>query len=371
MLERFHVPESEAVRLRADDVRVATEAIFDRMGLSQAAAARCADVLVYADLKGIDTHGISNMLRLYVDGYQTGETNPRPQPRIVRESPAVATMDGDGGLGLHIGPLAMELAIEKAKLHGMGAVTVRNAGHVGAAGYHAAMALEHDMVGVCMAGGGGGALLPTFGAEPRFGTNPIAWAAPARNEPPFIFDIAMTQVAGNKIRLLQRMGANVAPGWLADWDGSPIMTESPPPAEDLHGEGRHWYMLPAGGTRENSSHKGYGFACVVAIMGATLAGARTNVNLAGSGHYFGAYRIDAFTDADAFKDDMDTFLRGLRETPPAPGHDRVYYAGLPEHEEELVRLEQGIPYHPEVIEWLNSICAELELDFEFLQGAAD
>ena len=365
MLERFHVPDSEAVRLRADDVRAATEAIFDKMGLSQADAARSADVLVYADLKGIDTHGISNMLRMYVQGYQTGETNPRPQPRIVREAPAVATMDGDGGLGLHIGPLAMELAIEKAKSHGMGAVAVRNAGHVGAAGYHAAMALEHDMIGVCMAGGGGAALLPTFGAEPRFGTNPISWAAPAKDEAPFIFDIALTQVAGNKIRLLQRMGVNAAPGWLADWEGTPIMVESSPPAEDIRAEGRHWYMLPAGGTRENSSHKGYGFACVVAIMGATLAGAQTNANLAGSGHYFGAYRIDAFTDADGFKEDMDSFLRGLRETPPAPGHERVYYAGLPEYEEELERREKGIPYHPEVVEWLNSICGELELDFEF------
>ena len=122
MLERFHVSESEAVRLGADDVRAVTEAIFDRMGLSQADAARSADVLVYADLKGIDTHGISNMLRMYVQGYQTGETNPRPQPRIVREAPAVATMDGDGGLGLHIGPLAMELAIEKSEIarHGRG-----------------------------------------------------------------------------------------------------------------------------------------------------------------------------------------------------------------------------------------------------------
>ena len=365
MLERFHVPESEEVRLGADDVRAVTAAIFEKMGLSQADAARSAEILLYADLKGIDTHGISNMLRMYVHGYQTGQTNPRPQPRVVRESPAVATLDCDDGLGLHVGAYAMDLAIEKAKSHGMGAVAARNIGHVGAAGYHAAMALEHDMIGVCMAGGGGAALMPTFGAEPRFGTNPIAWAVPARQEPPFIFDIATTQVAGNKIRLLQRMGVDAAPGWLAEWDGTPILTESSPPREDLHAETRHWFMLPIGGTRENSSHKGYGFACVVAIMGATLAGSETNAHLAGGGCYFGAYRIDAFTDVDSFKDDIDTFLRGLRETPPAPGHDRVYYAGLPEYEEELERREKGIPYHPEVVDWLNSISAELELDFRF------
>ena len=365
MLDRFHIPDSEAVRVDGERARSATQAIFQKMGLSPADAARSADVLIYADLRGIDTHGISNMLRAYVDAYQTGQTNPRARPKVVRESPAVATMDGDGGLGLHTGPVAMELAMEKAEAHGMGAVAMYNGGHVGAAGYHAAMAIERDMIGVCMAGGGGQALLPTFGAKPRFGTNPIAWAAPAKNEPPFIFDIATTQVAGNKIRILQRMGLQAAPGWLADWDGSPIMEESTPPVEEFPGRGVHWYMLPAGGTRENGSHKGYGFACVVAIMGATLSGAQLNGGLAGSGAYFAAYRIDAFTDPDRFKEDMDTFLRGLRNTPPAPGHERVYYAGLPEHEAELERREKGIPYHPEVIDWLNSICAELELDYVF------
>ena len=365
MLERFHVPESQAVRVEEERARAATQAIFQKMGLSTADASRSADVLIYADRRGIDTHGISNMLRAYVDGYQRGEINPRPKPEIVRESPAVATMDGDRGLGLHVGPVAMQLAIAKAGTQGIGAVALRNAGHVGAAGYHAAMALEHDMIGVCMSGGGGDTMLPTFGAEPRLATNPIAWAAPAANEPPFIFDVATTQVAGNKIHLLQRMGVNVAPAWLADEHGKPVMQEAPPPQEDFSGRARTWYMLPAGGTRESGSHKGYGLACVVAIMGATLAGAQMNGSLAGMGHYFAAYRIDAFTEPDRFKQDVDAFLRGLRNTPPAPDCERVYYAGLPEHEEELERIEKGIPYHPEVIDWLNSICAELELDFQF------
>lgn len=140
MLERFHVPESEEVRLEADDVRAVTAAIFEKMGLSRADADCSAEVLLYADLKGIDTHGISNMLRMYVDGYQTGDINPRPQTRIVRESPTAATLDGDDGIGLHVGAYAMGLAIDKAKSHGMGAVSARNIGHVGAAGYHAAMA---------------------------------------------------------------------------------------------------------------------------------------------------------------------------------------------------------------------------------------
>ncbi|MEX0762790.1 MAG: Ldh family oxidoreductase [Dehalococcoidia bacterium] len=364
MLERFHVPDDQAVFVKQERARAATEAIFKKMGLSDDDAELSADVLMYADLHGIDTHGVSNMLRMYVKGYQEGSINPRPNVKVARESTVAATLDGDAGLGLHVAPHAMDMAIDKAKEHGVGVVTVRNAGHLGAAGYHATRALKHDMIGVCMTGGGGFAMLPTFGAEPRFGTNPIAWAAPARNQPHFIFDAATTQVAGNKIRLLQRMNVPIAPGWLANDDGSPILEEAPVPDDDIRGENRHWYMLPFGGTRENGSHKGYGFACIVDIMCCTLSGTGPGFISNKSGHYFAAYSIDAFTDVDTFKDDMDAFLGGLAATKPAPGHERVFYPGLPEHEEYQKRSTKGIPYHPEVVDWFNSISAELELDLQ-------
>lgn len=364
MLERFHVSEDEAIRVPEPRARAATEAIFRKMGLTGEDAWLSADVLMHADLLGVDTHGVSNMLRQYVKGYNEGALNPRPNMKIERESAVTATWDADRGNGLHTAPKAMEDAIQRAEKYGAGVTVMKNSGHLGAAGYHALMALKHDMIGVCMTGGGGSAMLPTYGAEPRFGTNPIAWAAPARKQPPFLFDAATTQVAGNKIRILQRMNRPAYPGWLAGSDGTPIMNEEAVPEIDIRGEGRQWHMLPFGGTRENGSHKGYGFACIVDIMCCTLTGVGPGFISKRSGHYFAAYRIDSFTDVDKFKDDMDAFLSGLASTKPAPGHDRVYYPGLPEAEEKEDRLKRGIPYHPEVIEWFESISAELELGLD-------
>ena len=365
MLKQFHVPESEAIRVEEPKMRKATEDVFLKMGLSDEDAKLSADVLMYADIHGVDTHGVSNMLRAYVDGYKNGVHNPDPHMRIVSQKGAVARLDADRGLGLHTAPKSMNMAIDYARQFGIGSVSLMNAGHLGAAGYHALMAVEHDMIGVCFTGGGGFAMLPTFGAEPRFGTNPIAWAAPAKSQPPFIFDAATTQVAGNKIRLLQRMNQTVAPGWLAAADGSPIMTELPVPEEDLRGEERHWYMLPLGGTRENGSHKGYGIACIVDIMCCSLSGIGPGFISGKSGHFFMAFDIAAFYDADKFKQDMDAFLGGLAATKPMPGEERVFFPGLPEAEEKAERLEKGIPYHPEVIDWFHQIGKELELDFPF------
>ena len=362
MLERFHVPDDEAVRVMPDVMRDATFTIFSKMGLQDEDAELATDVLIYADLNGVDTHGVSNMLRMYVQGYQSQNINPRPNMRVMRETNVTAAYDGDGGLGLHQAPRVMDDVIEQAREHGMAAATLTNSGHLGAAGYHAVRAVEHDMIGVCMTGGGGFAMLPTFGAEPRFGTNPLAWAVPANVQPYFIFDAATTQVAGNKIRLLQRLNVPILPGWLARDDGSPIMEEEPVPEEDIRGESRHWYMLPFGGTRENGSHKGYALACIVDIMTSTLSGNGPGFITNSGGHFFQAFRIDAFTDPEKFKDDMDGFLGGLRDTPPAPGHERVVYPGLLESEARDDRSTNGIPYHPEVLEWFDSISGELELE---------
>lgn len=353
MLERFKVPEADRVYVEQARMRSATEAILRKVGLDEDGARVTADVLITNDLRGVETHGVSNLLRGYVQRYLDGEQNPRPNMKVVRETSTTATLDGDRGLGVHIGPAAMGMAIEKADRHGMGAVTVFNSGHLGGCGYHAMLAAERDMIGMCMTGGGGTRVLPTFGAEPRFGTHPIAWAAPARKQAPFLFDVATTQIAGNKIGLAKRVGANLLPGWIARPDGTPIMEETPVP--------ERYYMLPFGGTRENGSHKGYGFAAVVDIMCCTLSGVGPGFISKKAGHFFAAYKIEAFTDVDKFKDDMDAFLEGLANTPPAPGHDRVPYPGLSEGEETAQRLRDGIPYHREVIDWFRSIGAELDI----------
>ena len=277
--------------------------------------------------------------------------------QVLRDARAVAVVDSDGGLGLTIGPQAMEIAIEKARQCGVGTVVATNGGHFGAAAYHAQLALRHDMIGVAMTVGGL-AVAPTFGAEARVGLNPLAVAAPAGAEAPFIFDAAMSGVAGNKIRLAERLGQKLLPGWVAEADGTPVMEERLTPPDFL--------MLPLGGTREIGSHKGYGLASMIDILGGVLSGAGPAfLRAAGSGHHFTVYDVSAFRDVDEFKAEMDAYLRALRETPPAPGHDRVLYAGLEEHEEEIERRERGIPYHPDVIAWFRQTGSELGLRDHF------
>jgi LDH2 family malate/lactate/ureidoglycolate dehydrogenase len=357
MLERFKVPEADRVYVSEDKIRAATNAIFLKMGLDEEGARVSTDVLIMNDLRGVETHGVSNMLRSYVAGYGSGALNPTPDIKTLRESSTTATWDGDRGLGAHIGPIAMQLAMDKAEKHGQGAVSVTNTGHLAGAGYHAAMAAEQDMIGMAMTGRGGVQAVPTFGAEPRFGTNPIAYAVPARKMPPFLFDVATTQVAGNKIRLARRVGAGLIPNWVAGPDGTVIDKET-------DGIPDEYFMLPFGGTRENGSHKGYAFAAVVDVMTGQLSGAGPGFIQQKTAHYFQAWKIDAFMDTEKFKDDMDDFLEGLANTKPAPGQERVFYPGLSEFEETNKRKAEGIPYHREVIEWFGTAAAELGLDLD-------
>jgi LDH2 family malate/lactate/ureidoglycolate dehydrogenase len=214
------------------------------------------------------------------------------------------------------------------------------------------------MVGVSMTIGGL-MVLPTFGAKPMVGLNPISVAVTGGAEPPFVFDASMSSVAGNKIRIARRLGATVAPGWIADADGNPILSEADVPDE--------FFMLPTGGTRDGGSHKGYSLAVMVDILCGVLGGdppgflrPRADVS-----HHFLAYKIDAFCDPDEFTAHMEAFLKGLRETPPAAGHDRVLYAGLAEHETEADRRQNGIPYHPDVVQYFVDTAARYDIDAAF------
>ena len=354
MLPRFRVNLDDAITVPGEDLKSVVASIFEKVGVPPEDAQLGADVLVLADLRGVDSHGVSNMLRSYLGGYQRGEINPRPNISIVRETASTASLDSDRGLGTIVTPKAMDIAIEKARQSGVGMVTVGNSRHLGMASYHAMLALEHDMIGICMTSAPP-RMVPTFGAEPRLGTNPIAVAVPARNEPPFVYDAATSSVAQNKIEIARRLGADLEPGWLAADDGTPIMEEGPVPET--------YNLLPMGATRELGSHKGYGLACVVDIFAGVLTGfgygavpGRPNF-----GHYVAAYNISGFDDPDHFKDEMDGWLQMMKTTKPAPGHDRVLVAGQPEAEMEAVRRKEGIPLHPEVVQFMRDTCAELSV----------
>lgn len=357
MLERFKVPDDIAVRVPPATMQKAVEDIFVALGMSAGFATQCADVLLYADVRGIDSHGVSNMMRPYVAGLKSGYINPTPTMRRVRDLPAAVSVDGDRGLGLGQGKELMELACERAETNGVAVVTAFNSGHYGPSAYFAHLALRHDMIGVSMTAGGL-QVAPTHGAEPLLGLNPIGIAAPAKNEPPFIFDASMSSVAGNKIQLLRRVGGKALPGWIAAADGDPIMTETEVPQRFL--------MLPLGGTREIGSHKGFGLSMLVEVLCSALTGTGAGPHRRqGTAHYFMAYNVAAFTEIDTFKADMDAYLRSISDCLPAPGESRVVYPGIPEHEAELDRRQRGIPYHPEVIEWFDGVLAELGIASPF------
>lgn len=211
VLERFEVPAEQQVLIPEPTIRNAVAAMFRAAGMTEADAAENADVLISSDLRGNDSHGVSNMLRSYMQSFmargprrvdgtsRSSGLNPRPEFKIVTDNPAAAVVDADGALGIHVGTFAMKLAIEKAKALGVGSVVVRNAGHFGAIGYFTDLAAAEGCLGQVMLGGGSGAMVPPFGAEKKLSTNPIAWSAPAGKETPFRLDVATTQVAANKI----------------------------------------------------------------------------------------------------------------------------------------------------------------------------
>lgn len=354
MLDRFKVPDDIAVRVKQEDMRGAVEGIFRAMGMPENQAEAAADVLMYADIRGIDSHGVSNMMRSYVAGFKANQINPTPNLHRTVDHMAAINYDCDRGLGLAQSREMMMAACERAQETGVAVVTAMNGRHYGACAYYAHVGIDENMIGISMTAGG---LLvaPTYGAERMLGLNPLGIGAPSDKEVPFIFDASMSSVAGNKIELLRRVGGHVLPGWVTDSDGAPIMDESQVPQDFM--------MLPLGGTREIGSHKGFGLAFMIEILCGMLQGTGGGPHRRkGVGHYFMAIDVARFTELEAFKADMDAYLRSILECKPAPGETRVVYPGYIEHEAEQDRLANGIPYHPEVVEWFIGCCADLAVD---------
>ena len=242
MLPRFRVDLDEAISVSGDDLKTTVASIFEKVGVPPEDAELGADVLVLADLAAAWTATASPICSAATSAATSGaKSTPAPtSPSSAKPLPPPA-LTPTGAWGTIVTPKAMDIAIQKAAEVGVGMVTIGNSRHLGMASYHAMLALEHDMIGVCMTSAPP-RMVPTFGAEPRLGTNPIAVAVPARNEPPFVFDAATSSVAQNKIEIARRLGADLEPGWLATEDGTPIMEEVPVPAT--------YHLLPVGATRE-------------------------------------------------------------------------------------------------------------------------
>ena len=335
--------------IHAKQLRSFTEQIFQAIGCSETDAQLAADVLVSADLRGVDSHGVARLAG-YVRLYDHGRLNPTPTIRIVHETPSTAVVDGDRGLGLVVGPWAMRVAIEKARVAGTGWVAVRNSNHFGIAGYHALLAAEHDMIGQAMTHAAP-LVAPTFSLDKLLGTNPIAVAIPAATEPPFLADFASTAVAYGKLEILQRKGQDIPTGWAQDANGNATT--------DANAVKNGGALLPLGSDREHGSHKGYGLGAIVDIFSGVLSGANYGpwvppFATVGTGHFFGAMRIDAFRPADDFKQHMDTWIQRFRSAKAVNGQ-QVLVPGDPERMLEVDRLHNGIPVHETVVKSLNEL----------------
>ncbi len=343
--------------LRAFSARLLAEA-----GLPPGDADLAADVLLAADLRGIDSHGVAR-LRGYLDALRSGRVNPNPELRVVRETLTTATVDADNGLGLVVGPRANEIAMAKAVDTGSGWVAVRNSNHFGIAGYYVLQALERDLIGWAMTNSSA-LVTPLFGVGRMLGTNPLAIAFPGLDEPPIVIDLATSAVAFGKIEIARRRGLPIPEGWAVDAGGQP--TTEPQAVYDGGA------LLPVGSTRELGGHKGYALAMMVDVLSSVLSGANWGPFApafaieqsppgsvgAGIGHFFGALRIDGFIDPEEFKRQVDHLVRTFRATPAAPGTGGPLVPGDPEREAEAVRNREGIPLIPPVAADLEALAAE-------------
>ncbi|MBN2349949.1 MAG: Ldh family oxidoreductase [Bacteroidales bacterium] len=348
-----------------------TQHVFIKMGCSKEDADMTTRVFLAAELRGLSSHG---MIRIkdYYQLWKANRINIKPNVRIVHETPSTAVVDGDGAIGMIAATKSMEIAIKKAKNAGTGWVSTRGSNHFGIAGYYAMMALEHDMIGITMTNANP-LVAPTFSVSRLLGTNPIAVAIPAKNQPPFVADFSTTPIARGKLAVAEKKGEKTLPGFVQDKNGNPSIEPT------ILKEGGS--MLTLGGDFEHGSHKGYCMSAVVDIFSAVLSGANFGPFVPpsvaylpvldekvgeGTGHFFGAMRIDAFQNSEEFKSKMDTWIETFRNAKSAPGKPAVQIPGDPERElEEKIRKE-GIQVIPAVAKEMKEIAESLGIEFEIL-----
>jgi len=324
--------------------------VFQRSGAPPVDAAICADVLIAADLRGIESHGVGR-LKYYYDRIRAGVQSAVTNVEIIRETETTAVLDGHHGMGHAIAHRAMRMAMEKAKSFGLGAVTVRNGTHYGIAGYYPLMAAREGMMGFTVTNARP-AIAPTFGTEPMLGTNPIAFAAPSDMGFPFCFDGATSISQRGKIEVAARARKPVPAGWVIDAQGGPL-TDADVILENI-GKAEAAF-LPLGGAGELfAGYKGYDLATMVEILSASLSGGAFLKDLLGFapdgsrrpfmlGHFFLAIDIEHFVPVALSRQITGQIMRTLQASRKAPGEDRIYVAGEKEFEMERLVRERGIP----------------------------
>lgn len=342
--------------------------VFIKLGVPQEDAKICAMILIASDLRGIESHGIQRMM-MYYDRIRHGVQFPITNVEIVRESPTTAVLDGHHGMGQVIGYRAMQMAMQKARTYGMGAVAVRNSTHFGIAGYYAGMAAQAGMIGMTFTNARP-SIAPTFGVRPMLGTNPIAFGCPTDEPFPFLYDAATSITQRGKLEVLARVNKRAPAGWVIDQQGE-IMTD---PQDCLEGFGKEAAaLLPLGGAGETlGGHKGYGLATIVEILSASLQTGSFLYGLIGLdeqgnrqpnrlGHFFMAMNVENFNDVETFKKTTGDILRELRAATRQPGCNRIYTAGEKEYENEQRVLREGVSIVPSLKKDILTMINELDL----------
>ena len=349
-----------------------TQKVFEKMGCSQEDAKMATDVFIAAELRGYSSHG---MIRIkdYFQLWQAHRINVTPNVKIVHESPSTAVVDGDGAIGMIAATKSMQIAIEKAKTAGTGWVSTKGSNHYGFAGYYSMMALKHDMIGISLTIANP-LVAPTFSVEPMLGTNPISVSVPADKHPPFVSDFSTTPIARGKLAIAAKKGEKIPLGWVQDADGVP--------SDDPDVIKRGGSMVTLGGTAQHGSHKGYALSAIVDILSAVLSGANFGPfcppSLAylpvkeekvgeGTGHFFGAMRIDGFQKPEVFKAQMDKWIETFRNAKPAKGHDRVLIPGDIERANEERISKEGVNVIVPVQKDIKEIADHFGIEFS-MQG---
>lgn len=340
--------------------------IFTAMGANAEDAAAATAVLVSADVRGIDSHGVSRLVG-YVGLWEAGRINMTPDVKIIREHKSTFTIDGDSGLGLVVAPKAMQIAIDRAKQYGSGWGAIQNSNHFGIAGYHAMLALPHDMIGMAMTNATP-FIPPTYSKEAMLGTNPIAYAFPTSEETPLVIDLATASVARGKIEIARREGKVIPKGWMVDKHGNTSQN-----VDELKDGGM---LTPLGSLEELSSHKGYALGGLVDVLTGVLSGANygkwvppfvpylpllPDLPGKGLGHFIGAMEIEGFRPAAEFKASMDHWIRSFKGAKRVNADQPIYVPGEKEYLTEIERTKNGIPLNDKVVEDLDGLIKKFKI----------
>ncbi len=347
----------------AEDLKDYIVRFFKHHGVSEEDARIAANILVAADLRGVNSHGIIRLDSYYGSRLRAGLIDSSTPLKVLRESAVTLALDAGTGLGQVAGYHAMQRCIEKAEASGLAMVTVRNSNHFGIAGYYAMMALPHDMIGICFTNSQP-LVAPTYGRTAVLGTNPIAVAAPAGHNRPYVLDMATSIVPIGRVTVYQKAGKPIPAGWGIDEDGQ-ITTD---PTAVIAGGA----LLALGGSDEMRGYKGYGLSLLVDIFSGVLSGASTGTAVghkgenipADVGHFFGAVKVEAFRDLEGFKQDMDALLDQLKNAPKASGQDRIYIHGEKEFELADRYEKEGVPVMEEVVAGLKEVGDKIGIPFD-------